>query len=193
MSDNAGLVLYRKFGESVVIDSHIVLTPIYFMSILEVNGTRYELTAIQDWPNLDNAIQVEAGWVWCLDGRGWTEKNATLLLRSVIDIGTTEFDKSGIDLVLNVGDKVDYPHVLSLIPIPNLISQCCVVELKCQDTDQQTELLLEKDVSQEIFFSGLKAKITLDGFRGSFGPVLRVVAPPKHSIVRAELLDRRGR
>lgn len=193
MTENAGLVLYRKFGESVVIDSHIVMTPIYFMSILEVGTSKYELCPIQDWNNLENTIQVEAGWVWCLDGRGWTEKNATLLLRSVIDIGNADFDKSGIELVLNVNEKVDYPHVLSLIPIPNLVSQCCVVELKCGDTGQETELLLEKDVPQDIFFSGLKAKITLDGFRGSFGPVLRVVAPPKHSIVRAELLDRRGR
>jgi len=192
MSDYSGLTLYRKFGESVVIDSHIMLTPTYLLATFQVGKQTFELTPIQEWPNLENTIPVSDGWFWALDGRRWKEDHICLKLMSSIQLGNAEFDGSGVEIIMAVGQTVDYPNAMSIMPMPQLISPCCVVELYCQDTDQSIELTLQKGVPEEVYFSGLKAKVILDSFRGSFGPVLRIIAPPQHSIVRQELLNRRN-
>jgi hypothetical protein len=191
MSDNAGLVLYRKFGESVVIDNHITLTPTYLLASFKVGKQVYDIAPIQEWNNLENAIPVSDGWFWVLDGKGWREDYVTLKLKSSIQLGNAEFEGSGIEMLCYVGQPVDYPNAMSIMPMPQLIAPCCVVELVCQDTDQNIELTLVQGVPQEVFFAGLKAKVILDSFRGSYGPVLRIVAPPQHSIVRSELLERK--
>jgi len=191
MSDHAGLVLYRKFGESVVIDNHITLTPTYLLASFKVGKQVFELTPIQDYNNLENTIPVSDGWFWVLDGTGWRGDYVTLKLRSSIQLGNAEFEGSGIEMLCYVGQAVDYPNAMSIMPMPQLISPCCVVELICQDTDQSVELTLVQGVPQEVFFSGLRATVILDSFRGSYGPCLRIIAPPQHSIVRSELLERK--
>lgn len=190
MTDTSGLVLYRKFGESVIIDSHITLTPVYLLASLQVGKQEFELTPIQEYNNLENAIPVDGGWFWVLDGKGWKENYITLRLRSAIQLGNADFDSCGVEMTLSTERQADYPNAMSIMPMPQLIAQCCVIELYCQDTDQSLELTLEKGVPEEVYFSGLKAKVILDSFRGSYGPVLRIIAPPSHSIVRSELLER---
>lgn len=190
MATSKGLTLYRKFNESIVLDSHIVLTPHYIVSKFSVGENIYELQFIADWNNVSNTIRQDAGWGWVLTKDYFNDTQACLALKSMLDIADELYDDTGLFLILQANSGCNIPVSTNLIA-PKLISNSAFCLLYDEDTDQELELLLDFGVPQTIYFGGLKAEIINDGFRGTHGVALTINAGQEHSIVRQELINKK--
>ena len=190
-STNKGLLLYRKFNESIIVDNHITIKPMFLLSIFEHDDIVYELSPIEEYNTLDNTISIEAGWKWCLTKDGWSQDSVILMMKSALDIGKEEYGASGIQLYSRMGEEPLVAHAATKLNIPKLVNQAAVIDFSSDESEQGSlSITLTLGEPQDIFYAGLKCSLVLESFRGSHGVTLRIVASQEHSILRSELVNK---
>lgn len=184
-----GLMLFRKFGQDVIIDDHITLKTSAYISTFKVGSKFIDLLPVESLPALSNWIPYDNGHGWVMPNGEWSEARQTLKLVSAIDLANKDFTKPKATMVTTLNEPQSIPEGLILANTPHIDHHSAVFDLD-SETGQHLELVCPVGKSVEFYFEGLKASITVEGFRLHSGVTFRLLAAAQHSILRSELIRR---
>jgi sRNA-binding carbon storage regulator CsrA len=191
-----GLLLFRKFGERVVVGDSVVVAPEFPVTFFTMDGVVHSLSYILDDNDIENAIipQGTKDWCWVLGGESFREDSCTLHLVPVKSVGTVGvLDKATMKLSLVKGEEVVIPECFG--KKVSFSHNSVMVSMDIMDAhnkpEASTEMYCDVNSTMPILApNGVKFEVTIESFRGVAGCSIRFNAEQDTSIMREELLTR---
>jgi hypothetical protein len=189
-----GLLLFRKFGERVVVGDSVIVTPELPLSTIIFDGVAKELSYILDENEIENVIipNGNSEWCWVLGAGGYSTESCTLHLVPIKAVGTLGvLDKTTLTLHLAKGQEVVIPesfgkkvsfshnHVMVSMEITNNKTPEASAEIDCYISS----------TVPVVAPNGVRFEITVEAVRGVAGCSIRFNADQDTSIMREELLE----
>ena len=189
-----GLLLFRKFGERVVVGDSVVVTPEFPVTCVIMDGVVNELSYILDENEIENAIIPKGSkdWCWVLGAESFKEDSCTLHLVPVKAVGTLGvLDKTSMTLSLSRGAEVSIPECFgkNVKFSHNSVMVSMDIMSSNNKPEASTEIYCDIGSTTPILApNGVKFEVTIESVRSIAGCSMRFNAEQNTSIMREELL-----